>query len=676
MFLDSLIGNKRSVSVIPSNIWRPMNAIGGETPTGVTVTPDIAMTYSAVYACVRIISESIAAMPFVTYERDGENRKRAVDFHLYPILHDVANDEMSSFELRETLISHVLTWGNGYAEIEFDRAGRVIGLWPLLPNRTQPVRINDELFYWLTLPDGETKLLSNDRVLHLRGLSYNGLTGLSPIGLQRRAIGLGIAAEEFGSRFFGNDARPGGIIQHPGELSDVALTRLKTDWKSEHGGLSRAHRVGILEEGMSYQEIGVAPEDAQFLETRKFQVEEIARIYRVPPHMLADLDRATFSNIEQQSISFVVNTLGAWLVRIEKTINRVLLTPDERKKYFVEHLVDSLMRGDITSRYAAYATAKQNGWMSTNEIRRLENMNGIGTDGDEYFVPLNMLPLSQAVQGVKSSNDDGSFIDDDDDSRAGLPVKWRGRPLPANISVRSFRSGVERNRLEKSHRRVYIDVIGRILRREANDVGNAAKRLVKPGQPTTEFDAWLTEFYENHRDFAFAQMLPVAIAFAENVASVAGNEVGSETDAGQIERYVRSYLATWSRRHSLIQADRIRRKFDKDADEILPEIETELETWRDETRAESIAHEETNRTNNAVAIFVYTLAGILRKTWLTFGENCPYCDALNGKTVGLELNFAAAGEGFAPGGVAPLVPSSNIGHPPIHRGCDCVIISG
>ena len=255
--------------------------------------------------------------------------------------------------------------------------------------------------------------LTDDRVWHLRGLSNDGLDGYSPISLMRQAIGLSMAAEKFGAKFFGNDARPGGILLHPGQLGDEAAKRLTETWESRHGGLSGAHRVAVLEEGLSYKEIGIPPDDAQFLETRKFQVNEIARIYRIPPHMLADLERATFSNIEHQSIDFVTHTIRPWLVRWEQSIKQNLMVPADRDRYFAEFLVDGLLRGDTKSRYEAYAIGRQNGWFSADDIREMENLNPLPDGkGEEYLIPLNMIPAGSAPATVAETDegDRGSGI--------------------------------------------------------------------------------------------------------------------------------------------------------------------------------------------------------------------------------------------------------------------------
>jgi HK97 family phage portal protein len=386
--------------------WLVEELGGGKVKSGVVVNEQSALRVTAYLAAVKIISETVASLPLIVYRRiQPRGKERAPDHPLYTVLHDQANSEMTAYQFRETLQGHILNWGNGYAEIERDGAGRVIGLWPLLPDRTWPERDQEtqRLQYRTILPDGQQILLPSERVLHIPGFGFDGLVGYNPVKLAREAIGMALAAEQFGADFFGNGAKPSGIVEYPGRLSDEAYKRYKEEVQEAHGGLGKQHRLMVLEEGLKYHQVTIPPEEAQFLETRKFQVAEIARIFRVPPHMLGDLERATFSNIEHQSIEFVVHTIRPWLVRWEQAIRMKLLTPAERREFFAEFLVDGLLRGDIESRYNAYAVGRQNGWLSANDIREMENMNPV-PGGDVYMVNGNMVPIDQAGEGGENNN--------------------------------------------------------------------------------------------------------------------------------------------------------------------------------------------------------------------------------------------------------------------------------
>ena len=386
--------------------WRELFG-APETATGIEVDEETAMQYMAVFACVRVLAEDVASLPLFVYRRlQPRGKQHATDHFLYRLLHDQPNPEITSLQWRETMQVHLALWGNAYSEIEVNRNGRPLYLWPLTPKRVrvERPRPGQPVVYKVRLPKGGgERTLPAERVFHIAGMSMNGLIGLSPIAMAREAVGLGMATEEFGARFFGNNARPGAVLEHPGSLSTDAHDRLKASWDERHRGLEMAHRVDILEEGMKLHEVGIPPEDAQFLETRKFQVVEIARLYRMQPHKIGSMDAATFTNIEHQNIEHVVDTVRPWLVRWEQAIQQQLMPERDQANFFAEFLVDGLLRGDTQSRFQAFATARQWGWMSADDIRELENMNPLPEGrGASYLVPLNMMP-APAASGTNRS---------------------------------------------------------------------------------------------------------------------------------------------------------------------------------------------------------------------------------------------------------------------------------
>ena len=383
----------------------------GGTASGKYVTERSAMQMTAVYCCVRILSEAVASLPlqFYRYTDDG-GKEKAVEHPLYFLLHDEPNPEMTSFIFRETLMTHLLLWGNAYSQIIRNGKGEVVALYPLMPDRMKVDRDeHGRLYYEYTVYDsddvdgrkgtnkvGRTVRLQPHDVLHIPGLGFDGLVGYSPIAMAKNAIGLAIATEEYGSKFFANGAAPSGVLEHPGTIKDPS--KVRESWQATFGGSGNANKIAVLEEGMKYTPISISPEQAQFLETRKFQIDEIARIFRVPPHMIGDLEKSSFNNIEQQSLEFVKYTLDPWVSRWEQAMVRALLTPDEKKKYFFKFNVDGLLRGDYQSRMNGYATARQNGWMSANDIRELENLDRIPAEqgGDLYLINGNMTKLADA----------------------------------------------------------------------------------------------------------------------------------------------------------------------------------------------------------------------------------------------------------------------------------------
>lgn len=380
--------------------------IGTPTASGKIVTNQTAMQITAVYACVRVLAESIAGLPLHFYRYvDSNNKEKAVDHSLYKLMHDEPNPEMTSFIFRETMMTHLLLTGNAYAQKIYNGKGEIIALYPLDPNRMTVWRdTSGRLRYTYTREPDEALAdknlvvtLGTEDVFHIPGLGFNGLVGFSPIEMARNAIGMAMAAEEYGSKFFANGAAPSGVLEHPGTIKDPA--KVRAAWLSQFGGSENSGKVAVLEEGMQYKPISISPEQAQFLETRKFQIDEIARIYRVPPHMIGDLEKSSFSNIEQQSLEFVKYTLNPWVVRWEQQLSRSILSTREKEQgYYFKFNVDGLLRGDYESRMKGYAVARQNGWMSANDIHRLENQDLIPAEegGDLYLVNGNMVPLASA----------------------------------------------------------------------------------------------------------------------------------------------------------------------------------------------------------------------------------------------------------------------------------------
>ena len=408
----------------------------GGTTSGKRVNERSSMQMTAVYACVRILSEAIAGLPLQLYQTDEEGRKsKATDHTLYRLLHSEPNPEMTSFVFRETLMTHLLLWGNAYAQIIRNGRGEIIALYPLMPDRMEVDRDkNGQIIYKYQTSSEDAKtlqgnmvVLSSSDVLHIPGLGFDGLVGYSPIAMAKNAIGMAIACEEFGARFFANGAAPSGVLEHPGTLKDPK--RVRDTWQSQFGGSSNTGKVAVLEEGMKYTPISISPEQAQFLETRKFQINEIARIFRIPPHMVGDLEKSSFSNIEQQSLEFVKYTLDPWVIRWEQSLSRALLTEEEKKTMFFRFNVEGLLRGDYQSRMNGYATARQNGWMSTNDIRELEDMDRISAEegGDLYLINGAMLPLNMAGSYANKNNETTKTQEEDSDEEEVLGLEKPGR---------------------------------------------------------------------------------------------------------------------------------------------------------------------------------------------------------------------------------------------------------
>ena len=402
------------------------NVLFGKTTSGKNVNERSAMQVTAVYACVRILSESIAGLPLHAYRylKDGAKEK-AINHPLYRLLHDEPNPEMTSFVFRETLMSHLLLWGNAYAQIIRNGKGEILSLYPLMPNRMTVDRAsNGEIYYTYMVNDSDNPTLKaqgqvylrKDDVLHIPGLGFDGLVGYSPISMAKNAVGMALACEEYGAKFFENGASPSGVLEHPSTIKNP--DKLRESWNSLFKGSGNSHRVAVLEEGLTFKPIAISPNEAQFLETRKFQIDEIARIFRIPPHMVGDLEKSSFSNIEQQSLEFVKYTLNPWVTRWEQAIQRSLFLESEKREYFVKFNVDGLLRGDYASRMNGYATARQNGWMSANDIRELENMDLIPDElgGNLYLINGAMTKLQDAGAFAQDAPEETEVDSDGKDS--------------------------------------------------------------------------------------------------------------------------------------------------------------------------------------------------------------------------------------------------------------------
>jgi HK97 family phage portal protein len=645
------------------------------TSAGVVVSDEGALAYSAVLACVRVLSESVATLPCILYERmeqDGQaGKRRAADHALYRVLHTAPNPEMTSFEFWEMAIVHLLLWGNFYAEIVVDGRGDVAALWPIPPKLVTPVRQPDKrLVYEVELPE-KKKTFGAEWIFHVAGMRTTGLKGLSVVGHAREAIGLGMAAEQYGASVFGNGMVPGGVLEHPGELSDEAYARLLSSWRERHEGLSNAQRLAILEDGMKYNKIGIPPEDAQFLETRRFQRSEIAGMFRVPLHMIGDLERATFSNIEHQSTEYVVYSVQPWLRRIEARAQVSLLLRPEQERYFAEFLVDGLLRGDAVSRNQAYSTARQWGWMSANDIRRLENMDTVA-GGDVYLVPLNMVTAGARARSGQGDGQDGRYGRGDGRTRTDTDA-------PRTPSTRSDQQLARaRQRIAEIARPQLAEAAQRVLNREFNDIGAAAKSLLgKRGR--AEFDEWLNQFATDHAAFVEKQMRGPVTAAGALAADSAADEINADA-APDLTEFTDDYLSDRAARWIAILRAALQEAVYPPTEptgyDPLAAVQTVLQQRKDEA-ADDWARDQAIRIVNAFAVVAWTVLGWLALRWVAFGKNCDFCGHLNGRTVGISSWFAQAGESI-PGadGQTPLKPGSNVRHPPLHNGCDCMVVPG
>lgn len=446
-----------------------------------TITPEISLTVSAVLAAFTILTEDLSSLPLILYQQQGRNKFRARQSMYYRLMHDKPNSEHTSMVFREFVLGHMLAWGNFYGQPIFDKRGDVVEIWPLRPDRMEVKRFEGERIYLYRTSDGKQRTFLSEEILHIPAFGFDGLIGYSRIALARNAIGLAISTEKFGSKFFSNGAQPGIVYKHPGELGDDAYDHLKESL-NERKGVENSHAPIILEEGMSIEKLGIDPDDAQFLETRKFQVSEVARIFRVPPHMIGDVEKSTSwgTGIDSQEQGYVNHALRPWATRIDQYLNISLLPKDQQESFYYEHLMDALLRGDIQTRYQAYVSAINTGFMSRNEARERENLNprkGL----DAMLQPLNMTTVTTTTSGG-------------------------GAPVDGSEGENASSS----NALEP----LWYAAVTRVMTREKNDVMGASKRWQAKGQQEV-YERWLESFYrDDHPMFAKKQFDPLMDAYA------------------------------------------------------------------------------------------------------------------------------------------------------------------
>jgi len=634
---------------------------GMDSYAGVNISPESAIRNSAVFNAGWILSNTIAALPLFVYKRVTDGKEKAVDHSLYDLLHIQPNELMSSFIYREMMMWHLLFWGNSYSNIVIDNKGKVTALWPMLPWRMTPEWRYGKMYYKYRLPDNTETILSSEEVLHIPGMSFDGLEGKSVLSCAREGVGLGLALEEFGARFFGQGTQFGGIVEAERTLGPKAEANLRAALKEKYQGISNAHRLLILEDGMKYKQNIIPPNDAQFLESRKFEITEIARFFNIPPHLLKDLDRATFNNIEHMGIEFVTYSLLPWLTRIEQSETIKLLSKPERKVYFIEHLVDGLLRGDLKTRYEAYNIARLGGWMNADEIRALENMNPLPDgQGQSFWMPLNYMDAKKAAE---------------------IPVPKEIPDEQASKEIRTIRSAALKGRLANNYRKLFEDTISKIIKFERNGIVKATKSMFGKRKASIKtFNEFLEQFYKEKYDEINKRTKPVVDTYGKVVFDAAANEV-KYTDSGgaELDSYMDEYTEAFNLRYIATSKNRLSDAVDgaiTEGTDPIVAVENKFDEF-EKTRPQTVSLKEVIKIAGAVSILAYGLAGIGKTVWVAAGpEPCDFCLGLSGKTMSLGQPYKSKNDVYKVKGKEPLSFSSNIAHPPLHGGCACQIMPG
>ncbi|MBY6275387.1 MAG: phage portal protein [Symbiobacterium thermophilum] len=633
--------------------------------SGVTVTELTAIQTAAVYQCAAILANNIGTLPLPVYERLEVGKRKATEHPLYKVLNRRANPWMTAATARMALMLHLALWNEAFAHIEWGNDGTVRALWPLLPNRTRTVAVGGQLFFDTTLPDGTVRRLRQDEVLHITGLTLNGVDGLRVIQQARETLGLLMAAEGYAARFFGSGANPGGVVTTDMPLTTEQKRQLAEDIAAQVKGLNKAHEILVLSNGAKFTPIGLSPANSQLVEVREFQIREVARFFNMPPHKLGLVEKgASYASIEQQQIAFLTETLRPWLVLIEQAINATMFSESEVDRYFVEHNVEGLLRGDTKSRYEAYHLALADGWLNRDEVREKENLNPIpGGAGQVFLVPLNMGPAQTPDEEPEGEPEPKA---DEQATRADTP----------DDDERALRAARQRQRLAHTWRRVLQDADERIVRREKADVLRKAREILGKRDAQT-FEKWLDEFYLDHPKYIERQVLAILLAYAEAITGDVEAELGKELKMPpEMEQFAREYVEAFAKRHadsSLGQLKDVLRKALAEGRDPVEALEERLTEW-EQTRPEKTARRESNRAANAFAKAAYAFAGVLAIRWNAVGDSCPYCQSLHGKVIDIHGGAFARKGVFQPFGAdKPLTLYVTITHPPLHDGCDCYI---
>lgn len=497
-------------------LWLPMALGGRQTSSGETVNADTAMELSVYYACIRNIAEDVGRVPLLVYKRlPNGGKERATDHPLYKVLHDEPNPEMSAMTFRSTMTHHMLGTGNAYAEVERKGSGEILYLHPIPPSRVTVKRnVKGKIEYHIkNQRNSETSVLSTENMFHLRGLGGDGLIGYSVVRLAAESIGMGLATQKYGNSLFANGTVIGGVLTHPAKLNPEAHKRLRDSWEERHKGSENAHKVAILEEGMKFEQTSIPPEEAQFLESRQFTVEDICRWFRMPPHLVQHLLRATFSNIAHQSIEYVTYTLGSPGMYWQQEIKRTLISEDDKETYFAEHEWKALLQGDPVQQAQFYKEMVVNGMMSVNEVRERENLNPI-EGGDKHLIQMNMTTLEKA--GAETEVE---------------PVTTVAPPIPSTPNEQEAK-----NIIVAAHTPLVRSLVTRLLAKEIRAVSNIVKKFSSIDTRHTEkVKTLLEEFYIEQRSYIITTLSP----WFDTMMELLQVDILEKTFHSHVDEYIR-----------------------------------------------------------------------------------------------------------------------------------------
>lgn len=636
--------------------------VGAPTSAGVRVDEQTAIKYLTVYSCVTLIAGDIGRLPLNLYRKRADGGKDLVtDHHLYDLLHNAPNEDTGYFNWRETLQGHLLLWGNSYTFIERERiGGKIKALWQIPdPGDVEVKRQNNQIVYKYKNADGEDVTRTKDQIFHIPGYGFNGIVGKSMIRIASEAIGLGLAAEEFGSKWFGEGIHPTGVLETEHSLGDNKKQAAKAAAKS-YAGLGKAHKLMILDDGMKFKPLSIPPEDAQFLATKDHQKIDICGMYHVPPHKIAiHGQNSNYNNLEQENASYVDSCLMHWLVRWESNINLQLLTQkDRRSGLFFEFVVQGLLRGDSKARAEYYNKIFQVGGLSPNDIRAKENMNPV-EGGDENFVMLNMIPLSQA-KDVSMPGDEEPENEPEPDTKSSLKSFFSEKRAKKISEAKSIQI---RDRIAKQYAPLIFDAAQAVVNRESKAIQKKVASQSRAGQ---SMNAFLDDFYDEFPKYINTKLGPVLRSYIIATMDATNDQLG--IDGENFDTEIRDYIDTYAERHVSSSKGQM--------ESLIPAgneaLDTRADEWQ-ERRPEKIQVDEGVRASNFAFQAVAFGAGF-STVWRIRGKTCPYCTSLSGKRVSTGQSYVGPGDEIDPdGGTGPMKFSGIKAHPPLHQFCDCFL---
>jgi HK97 family phage portal protein len=652
--------------------YMPFNS---PTASGIRVSEKEALSYLTVYSCVSLIAGDLGRLPLNLYKTRKDGGKDIItDHYLYDLLHNMPNEEMTSFSWREAAQGHLLLWGNHYSKIERDKQGKIAALWPLAnPGAVKVRRVGANIIYEYKV-DNEDVRRSRKEIFHIPGYGFNGLTGMSMISMAREAIGLGLAAETFGSRYFGEGTHPSGILSIPPELKlGDKLEEYKKGLKEQYSRLGNSQGIMLLQNGEEYKPMTVPLEDAQFLQTRNYQKTEICGMYHVPPHKIAiHGQNSNYNNLEQENSSYVDSCLMHWVARWEATISQQLLTREERLAgYYFKFVVQGLLRGNAADRSNFYAKMSQIGSMTPNEVRAKEDLNPI-KGGDTPFIMLNMIPLDMARDAAKVQTDKAD--DANEEPKEEEPKEEDDKDLEKSKAFFSKtvekRSILGRDRVIKRFYPLFLKAAERIVNYESKAITKKVKKETS-NRANGDMVTWLDDFYKGLPEIIKREIGPVFTSFANTIIDLTADELNMD-NIPELEQFITDYIDTYAKRHIGSSLGQLQHLLQLEAD--LSALETRVDEWT-EKRPAKIVNNETVRGSNAV-YQVVAFAGGYATVWRIRGaKTCPYCTELNGQRVrAVGESFVKAGDELNPdGGDGPMKIYGMKAHPPLHQGCDCYL---